>query len=112
MTELNRVTNGISKYLDTDITPKLSGWQKWAFSAAATAYLAHAPAIVSKARGIKALEPLQLFDDNNSIDIEKIYKYIRPAAEKDSAVIDIPIIGRLTLNVNDVDRIYSCIMQS
>lgn len=112
MVSINRVQNGLSKYLDSEIVPKLSGWQKWVFSAAATVYIADASKVAEKVRSSAALAPLSLIDEANNIDVEKIYQHLRPAAEKCPAPISIPGMGTITLTVSDVDMLYNCIMQS
>lgn len=112
MVSINRVQTGLSRYLDNEIMPKLSGWQKWVFSAAATAYIADASKVAEKVRSSAALAPLNLIDEANNIDVDKIYKHLRPAAEKCPAPISIPGMGTITLTVSDVDMLYNCIMQS
>lgn len=112
MVSINKVQAGFSRYLDNEIMPKLSGWQKWVFSAAATAYVADAAKVASKVRTSAALSPLGLVDDADNIDIEKIYQHLRPAAEKCPAPISVPGMGTITLTVSDVDMLYNCIMQS
>lgn len=112
MVSINRVQTGLSRYLDNEIMPKLSGWQKWVFSAAATAYIADAPKVAEKVRASTALASLSLIDEANNIDVEKIYQHLRPAAEKCPAPISIPGMGTITLTVSDVDMLYNCIMQS
>lgn len=110
MVSINRVQTGLSKYLDSEIMPKLSGWQKWVFSAAATAYIADATNVAEKVRSSSALASLSLIDEANNIDVDKIYQHLRPAAEKCPAPISIPGMGTITLTVSDVDMLYNCIM--
>lgn len=111
MISINQVQSGLSRYLDSEIIPKLSGWQKWIFSAAATAYISDAAKVADKIRNSAALSPLALIDDANNVDVEKIYQHLRPAAERCPAPITIPGMGTVTLTVNDVDMLYNCIMQ-
>ena len=40
MVNLGHVQNGIIKYLDSEITQKINGWQKWVFGALASTALA------------------------------------------------------------------------
>lgn len=110
MVSINRVQTGLSRYLDNEIMPKLSGWQKWVFSAAATAYIADASKVAEKVRSSATLAPLSLIDEANNIDVDKIYQHLRPAAEKCPAPISIPGMGTITLTVSDVDMLYNCIM--
>lgn len=112
MVSIDRVQAGVSRYLDNEIIPKLSGWQKWVFSAAATAYISDAAKVAEKIRSSAALSPLGLIDEANNIDVEKIYQHLRPAAEKCPAPVTVPGMGTITLTVADVDMLYNCIMQS
>lgn len=43
MVSIDRVQSGISRYLDNEVVPKMSGANRWIFSAAAAAYVAEAP---------------------------------------------------------------------
>ena len=110
MVSIDRVQSGVSRYLDNEVVPKMSGANRWIFSAAA--YVAEAPKLVKKLNENKALAALNLVDEAGNVDVEKIYQYIKPAAEKGPAPITLPIIGTLTFTAADVDSLYAYIMQS
>lgn len=112
MVSIDRVQSGISRYLDNEVTPKMSGANRWLFSAAAAAYVAEAPKLVKKLNENKTLAMLSLVDEAGNVDVEKIYQYVKPAAEKGAAPITLPIIGTLTFTAADVDSLYAYIMQA
>ena len=60
----------------------------------------------------RRLVMLNLVDEAGNVDVEKIYQYIKPAAEKGPAPITLPIIGTLTFTAADVDSLYAHIMQA
>ena len=60
----------------------------------------------------EALAALELVNETSDVDVEKIYQYIKPAAEKGAAPITLPIIGTLTFTAADVDSLYAYIMQA
>ena len=112
MVRIDKVQSGVSRYLDNEVMPKMSGVNRWLFSAAAAAYVAEAPKLVKKLNENKALAALNLVDEAGNVDVEKIYQYIKPAAEKGPAPITLPIVGTLTFTAADVDSLYAYIMQS
>ena len=112
MVTINQVQNGIARYLDTEIVPKMSGVNKWLFSDIASAYLAEAPSIIAKLRENKAVAMLNLIDEAGNIDIDKVYQHLKPAAAKCTAPIKLPVIGVLTFSEADVDSLYTYILQS
>lgn len=112
MVSIDKVQTGISRYLDNEVVPKMSGANRWLFSAAAAAYVAEAPKLVKKLNENKALAALNLIDEAGNVDVEKIYQSLKPAAAKCPAPITLPIIGTLTFTEQDVDSLYAYIMQS
>ena len=52
---------------------------------------------------------LGIINEENKIDIEKIYKEFKNQAKKGSISFEVPLVGTLTLNEQDVDKIYDFI---
>ena len=75
MVSIDKVQTGISRYLDNEVVPKMSGANRWLFSAAAAAYVAEAPKLVKKLNENKALAALNLVDEAGNVDVEKISVY-------------------------------------
>lgn len=111
MVSIDRIQTGIARYLDTEMLPKMSGANKWIAGAAASAYIAEAPALLRKLNDNKAIAALNLIDAAGNVDVEKIYQHLKPAAAKCPAVVTLPIVGTLTFTEQDVDSLYSHIMQ-
>lgn len=57
------------------------------------------------------LAALNLIDAAGNVDVEKIYQHLKPAAAKCHAAVTLPIVGTLTFTEQDVDSLYSHIMQ-
>ena len=60
----------------------------------------------------KAFAALNLIDEAGNVDIDKVYQHLKPIAAKCSAPITLPIVGTLTFTEQDVDSLYTHIMQS
>lgn len=112
MVSIERVQAGVARYLDTEIISKMSGVNKWLVAAAASAYVSDAPELLRKLNEKKAFAALNLIDEAGNVDVEKIYQSLKPAAAKCPAPITLPIIGTLTFTEQDVDSLYTYIMQA
>lgn len=60
----------------------------------------------------KAFAALNLIDEAGNVDIDKVYQHLKPIAAKCSAPITLPVVGTLTFTEQDVDSLYTHIMQS
>ena len=112
MVNIERVQAGVARYLDTEIISKMSGVNKWLVAAAASAYVSDAPELLRKLNEKKAFAALNLIDEAGNVDIDKVYQHLKPIAAKCSAPITLPVVGTLTFTEQDVDSLYTHIMQS
>lgn len=112
MVTVEQLRRGIAGYLDAEIAAKITGWQKWVFSAACAAYLAQLPSIMRKASESKYIAAMALMDSAGNVDVDKAYEYLRPAAAQCPAPISIPGMGTITLTESDVDTLYNYITHS
>lgn len=109
MIHKSKVFNGFSRYLDEEILPKLKGSYKyWLFGTVMGIALSDAEATL-KALTDHPLAKMYRLVEGDMIDIEKIYPHLHRAAEKSEAVIEIPMIGPLTVTVQDVEKLYQYI---
>jgi hypothetical protein len=106
MIRVEQLQRGISAFADTELVPKMTGIQKWIFSAGVSAYLADAPRLIEKLKTNQVVRDLDLINESNMIDMDKIYRYLKEAAKKGPAEIDLPMIGKITLTEADLDKIY------
>ena len=109
MYEYNKVISGIAKYVDTEIVDKMAGWQKWVVGGGVGIALSNATNVFNQLKNNEFVKMLGVIDKNDKIDVEKIYKEIKKQAKKSSITFNAPLIGAITLNENDVDRIYELI---
>lgn len=112
MVSVNQVQAGLAAFIDNEIEPKISGVGKWLVGAAAAAYIAELPQVLQKLSTNPYMAALNVASPDGSVDVEKLFKYLRPAAQKAPATLDIPLIGRLTLSAADVEALYSYIMRA
>ena len=109
MYEYGQVINGIAKYIDVEIIDKIEGWKKWVVGSAAGIALSNSADIFNQLKGNDYIKMLNLIDKDNKIDVDKIYKEMKKQAKKGAVTFNVPVLGALTLNEQDVERIYDSI---
>ncbi len=108
MVHYTKVFQGIAAFLDQEIMPRLSGISKWLFGGASALYLENMQASFEKLKDNPVLGMMGVIQ-GEEVDIEKAYRAIRKYAERETAEISIPGIGKIRLNEGDVDTIYRLI---
>lgn len=109
---LAQFQHGMERYIGTEFVERLSGVQKWVVDAAAAMYLANASAIFDSLKKNPLVSGLNIIDEQDHIDIDKLYKNFKEAAKKGPATMSIPLLGAVTLNEGDVDKLYNFIVGS
>lgn len=109
MIPYTKVISGITKYIDEEIVNKLTGYQKWIVGAGAGIMLNKSTNIFNNVKLHPIVKQMELINENDEIDIETIYQEIKKQAQKSAVTVDIPLAGTLTLNEQDVDKLYGLI---
>jgi hypothetical protein len=98
------------RYLDTEITPNIGGWQKWVFGAVAGVALSKITNIFNALKNNELIKMLEVIDEEDNIDIDTIYREFLKQAQKGAITFDIPMVGAMTLDHSDVEKIYKHII--
>ena len=112
MYSYNVVLKGIAKYIDNEIIAKINGWQKWVMGAGVGILLSNSTEFYNNLTQNEFVKMLNVIDKNGEIDVDKIYEEIKKQAQKSSITFNAPIVGMITLNEKDVDKIYKYIKES
>lgn len=100
---------GVAKFIDNEITPKVPGWQGWLFGVGSGIAMQKAGKILEELKNNKVLKTLDIIDDENNINVDLVYEELCKQADKGPISIDIPMLGSLKLNRKDVDILYNYI---
>lgn len=111
MYEYNKVINGITKYVDTEIVDKLTGWQKWVVGGGIGIALSNATNLFKHLKENEFVKMLEIIDEDDYINVDKIYQEMKKQAQKGAITFNAPIVGIMTLNEQDVDKLYSLIKE-
>ncbi|MBQ5825155.1 MAG: hypothetical protein IIW48_10175 [Clostridia bacterium] len=106
---LERVLNGIARYLDREIYAGMNNWQE-----------VIARIAVSRMLNNKSLENMlnnpymrtfAIIDTEGNVDVDGLYRDLRTyISNKGKIEIELPIFGKFTFTESDVDSLYNCII--
>ena len=112
MVGMDRVKRGIARYIDDEFINKMSGWQKWVFGAGAAMYLENFAANMQKLAENPIVKSLGILDGAGNVAVERLHQQLRVQAQKGPITFDVPMMGTITLNETDVEKLYNYIMQA
>ena len=107
MVSVGKVQQGIGDYINEEFVGKLSGLQKWGVDIAAGLLLVNAADIFNKYKDNDLVKMMGIIDSEDNIDIDKIYYRAKSAAQKGPVTFTMPIVGAVTLNEHDIERLYA-----
>lgn len=110
MVSLAQVQQGLSRYVENELTSKMTGAQKWIFGVGAELYLANISSIYNKLKVHPMVDALGIIDKQDQIDIDKLYNALLHQADLGAMTVDIPMAGSFTFNRNDVENLYRYII--
>ena len=111
MVPINKVQKGLSAFLDQELIPSLTGWDKVLVGGGAGIAVAKLPKIVEM---YPVITTLDIYDKaNNQIDIDTLYQAVSPYLGGDVLPLRIPILG-ITIKVGkpQVDALYQYIKEA
>lgn len=112
MVTLAQVQAGASRYIETDIIEKIQGWQRWVIGAGASRILSRSTEIFNQLKNNTMIRMMGVIDETtDQIDIDAVYQEFSKQAERSAITFDVPLVGPLTLNKKDVDRLYQYIIE-
>lgn len=104
MVSVEKLQRGISRYIEVEVLPHLSGKDKWIVAGAATMYLSKLPAIIQTAAQKSAIKVLGVITEDGMVDAEYIISSIKPAAHSSPATFTLPLsTSTITLRETDLD---------
>ena len=109
MYDYAKVINGVTKYIDNEIISKITGWKKWVVGSGLGIAMTNTTNIFNQIKNNEFVKMLNIIDKDDKIDVDKIYREMKKQAMKSAITFDVPMIGAITLNEQDVEKIYEFI---
>lgn len=110
MIPYNQVVNGVTKYIDSEILPKVEGLSKIAVGIMLASAVKRGDALVEQIKSVPMIKMIGIVDDDNRVDIEVIYEELKKQVSREPISMVLPGVGKVTFTRDDVDKLYSHIM--
>ena len=108
MVTMDKIQAGLTAFVDREIAPSLSGWDKVIVSGGLALMAANLPNIISAHASHPAVAALGVYDAQiNSIDIDAVYNAVCQYIGTERMPVSIPVVG-LTVKIGrpEVDALY------
>ena len=110
MVTLKQVQSGICKYVDSELLPHLTGGWKIALGIYSGLAAENLEKTVMQYKENPAVKMLNIIDDAGNVDIDRLYSQAsKMFSNGEKQVIHIPMIGDLTLDRTDLEKLYNYI---
>lgn len=109
---LDRVFNGIIKYLDREIFPHMNDWQDMIARIYVSRVMGDPEKLKQTVMGNPFLRTFAIMDGEGNVDIDHLLNDIRAQIEKKGKLeLNIPMFGKFNFMPNDVDKLRYYIME-
>jgi hypothetical protein len=106
MLHYSRVIQGIMAFVDNEIVKAMAGsWKAWVVGGMASIAAANAEQLFNQYKGNALLASMRLIEGEN-INIDLIHAELRKQAQRGTATVTVPIIGPITFNSADVEKLF------
>lgn len=108
--DFDRVINGIIRYFDKEIFPRMNNWQETIARLFVSRISRNANAIKTMFTTNPFLKTMSIIDGNGNVDVHGIATDLKNMiAQKGSLDIEIPLMGKYSFKPHDVNVIYQTI---
>lgn len=113
MVTIAQVQQGVAKFVDTEIIPRLSTVEKLVVGGGAGLVTAKLPELMKQYSGNKFVSALGLYDaENGEIDLDAVYNAVKPYITADPIPVTIPYVGlKLKFTQREIDALYRYIKE-
>ena len=110
MIPYSQVANGATKYIDSEIVPKVNGLSKIAVGVMLAEAVKRGDHIVERMKAMPLVTMLGIVDEEDRIDVETIYEELKKHLSREPLRVELPMVGVLTFSHEDVEKLYAHIM--
>lgn len=107
--KLDRVLNGVARYLDKEIYAGMNDWQEILARIAVSRILDNKN--IESLMNNPYMKTFAIADAEGNIDVDGLYRDLKRLVQaKGKVEITLPMFGKFTFTESDVDCLYSCIV--
>lgn len=113
MVTMDKVQQGIALFIDRELIPSLTGWDKVLVGGAAGLLAANLPRIAAQYAAHPMVAALGVYDPNvNQVDIDAVYKAAAPYIGAEPLPVKLPMLGMtIKMGKREIDALYRYIME-
>lgn len=113
MVTIDKIQQGIAKFIDRELVPSLSGWDKVLVGGAAGLMAANLPRIIGRFSSHPVVAALGVYDaENNMIDIDAVYSAVQPYIGTERLPAKIPLLGiTVKMGKQEIETLYRYIKE-
>lgn len=112
MVTIDQAMRGVAQYADNEIIPHLPTGKGIGAGIALALILDGGKNRILALKDHPAVQMMGIMDEDGNIDLDRLYNAARTRVDGKKIPWDIPIIGELKFDVNDVDRLYKYIQEA
>lgn len=114
MVTIDKVQSGVTAFVDREIVPGLSGWDKVIVAGGIALMISNLPNIIAQYSSNPAVAALGLYDKNtNQVNVDALYNAACPYIGTERLPVKIPIVG-ITVKIGkpELDSLYRYIKEA
>lgn len=111
MVPMDRVQRGLAMFIDRELAPSLSGWDKVLVAGGAGLAVAKLPNLIEQYPIVSAMGVYN--KENNLVDIDALYKAASPYIGAEALPVKIPMLGiTVKMGKPEIDTLYRYIKEA
>ena len=112
MVTIDQAMRGVAQYADNEIIPHLPTGKGIGAGIALALILDGGKNRILALKDHPAVQMMGIMDEDGNIDLDRLYNAARTRVDGKKIPWNIPVIGELKFDVNDVDRLYKYIQEA
>ena len=111
MATIDQIKRAVTRFADNEILPRLPTGKGIGAGILLALVMEGGRDKLLALREHPAVKMMGVMDESGNVDVEKLYSVARPKLDGKKLPVDIPLIGELKFDANDVDKLYSMIQE-
>lgn len=112
MVTIDQAMRGMAQYADSEIIPHLPTGKGIGAGIALALIMDGGKSRILALKDHTAVQMMGIMDAEGNIDLDRLYNAARTRVDGKKIPWDIPVIGELKFDVNDIDRLYKYIQEA
>lgn len=111
--KVERIQSGLARFIDREVVPSLSGWDKVLVGAGGGLLAARIPEIMKQYAEHPVVSALGVYDEESGeIDIDRLYEAVQPYIGTEPLPIKLPFVGiTIKMTKRELDSLYAYIRE-